>query len=219
MIVIPLQSWAQLAEEAGDISSFSALPQADYDLRVIAAEAKNTAGGKTMFKITTEVTSGPYVKRRVWANLVVSPENPVALNIFFRQMSAIGIDKSFFATNPSDHNVAEALVGKEFRGQVVIKQYQGEDRNEIKQYSRLSRTESSTVAAPNAVPAPSPTSAPPAPAGLAPAPAPAPAPAAATVAVEKTVEADTAAVPAVTQPETPAVPDAAPASNTPNAPF
>ena len=215
---MPLQSWADLANEAGD-TEFSALPQADYDLKIIAAEAKNTSGGKTMFKLTTEVTSGPYQKRRVWANMVVSPENPVALNIFFRQMAAIGVDKSYFATNPSDHNVAETLVGKEFRGQVVIKQWQGNDRNEIKQFSRLTRTESSTVAPPNPIAQPSAPNTPPAPAGLAPAPAPAPAPTAASVTTEKTVETDTSDVAAVAQPEVPTVVDDAPAVDTPAAPF
>ena len=201
---MPLQSWSDLAEQAGEDTGFSALPQADYDLKVIAAEAKNTSGGKTMFKITTEVTSGPYAKRRVWANLVVSPENPVALNIFFRQMAAIGIGKDYFATNPSDHNVAESLVGKEFRGQVVIRQYQGEDRNDIKQYSRLNRTSESEPVAPT-IPAASSSSAPPAPAGVAPNPAPAPPPAAAAAEKAKTAEADTSETEAV---EAPAVPDA-----------
>ncbi|AKJ72598.1 hypothetical protein PP301_gp124 [Gordonia phage GMA2] len=200
---MPLQSWADLAESAGD-TGFAALPAADYDLKIIASEAKNTSGGKTMFKITCEVTSGPYEKRRIWSQLVVSPENPVALNIFFRQMAAIGISKEYFATNPSDHNVAEQLVGKEFRGQIVIKQWQGEDRNEIKSYSRLSRTETSSVAPPNATAAPTPANTPPAPTGVAPAPAPAAAPPAATE--TKSAKADTAETPPVTAPTTPDAP-------------
>lgn len=203
MITIPLQSWADLAEQAGD-TGFSALPPADYDMKIIEAKAQNTSGGKTMFKLTTEVTSGPYAKRRVWANLVVSPENPVALNIFFRQMAAIGIDKSYFATNPSDSNVADTLVGKEFRGQVVIKQWQGEDRNEIKGYSRLTRTETSATAPAPAAAAPSSPAAPPAPAGVAPAPAPAAAPPAAKK--EKSVESDTTPTESVEVPEVPDAP-------------
>ncbi|QEM41601.1 hypothetical protein SEA_FORZA_166 [Gordonia phage Forza] len=203
---MPLRSWAELAEEAGD-TGFTAIPEGDYDLKIESAEAKQTGNQKTMFKLTSVITSGPYAKRKIWANLVVSPENPVALNIFFRQMAAIGIAKEYFATNPSDSNVAEALVGKEFRGQVVIKQWQGEDRNEIRNYSRLNRTEtSSTGPAPTAA-QPSPTNAPPAPAGMAPAPSPAAAPPAA---AEKTAEADTSAVETVTQPETPAVADTPP---------
>ena len=215
---MPLQSWADLADQAGD-TSFTALPEADYDLRIIESKAVNTAKtGKTMFKITTEVTSGPYAKRRIWHNLVVSPENPIALNIFFRQMAAIGIAKEYFATNPSDHNVAAELVGKEFRAQVIIKQYQGDDRNEIKQISRLSRTETSTAGPPPAPAAPSPASAPPAPTGVAPAPAPAAPPPAAAAAPAKAAEADVAPTPAVTQPETPAVVDDAP-SEAPKPPF
>lgn len=220
---MPLQDWKTLAEQAGD-TDFTALPAADYDLRIIDAEAKNTSTGKTMFKITTEVMSGPYAKRRIWANLTVSPENPVALNIFFRQMAAIGIDKSYFATNPSDHNVAEELKGKTFRGQVVIKQWQGEDRNEIKSYSRTTNTESSSVGPTPQTAAPSPTNAPPAPTGVAPSPQPAAAPPAA--APQKTANADTSETVPVTQAETPAVEDkvepetaVAAAPSAPDAPF
>lgn len=202
---MPLQSWADLAEQAGEDTGFSALPAADYDLKIIQAEAKQSGTGKTMFKITAEVTSGPYAKRRIWANLVVTPDNPVALNIFFRQMAAIGISKDFFATNPSDHNVAEALLDKEFRGQVVIKQYQGEDRNDIKSYSRISKTADSAPVPPTTPKASSP-SAPPAPAGVAPNPAPAPAPAAASATEDKTAEADTSETESVTAPQTPDAP-------------
>lgn len=210
MVPIPLESWATLAEQAGDVSGFTALPAADYDFVVIEAKATATTKGKTMFKLTNEIISGPYAKRRVWANLVVSPENPVALNIFFRQMAAIGVDKSYFATNPSDSNVAETLVGKTFRGQVVIKQWQGEDRNEIKSYSRLNRTEVSSTPPVPPTAAASPTSSPPAPAGVAPAPAPAAPPPVATN-VQSPVT-DISAVEKINQPETPAVPDDAPAA-------
>ncbi|QGF20314.1 hypothetical protein SEA_SIXAMA_164 [Gordonia phage Sixama] len=218
---MPLRSWAELAEEAGD-TGFTAIPQGDYEMKVIQSEAKQTGNQKTMFKLTCEIQSGPYKSRRVWTNLVVSPENPVALNIFFRQMAALGIDKSYFATNPSDSNVAEALKDKLFRGQVDIKKYQGEDRNEIKSFSRYTATEASSAApAPTAV-QPSPTNAPPAPTGVAPAPQPAPTP---PVTTEKTAEANTEAVAPVTQPETPAVADTpapaatpAPAGDTPPPP-
>lgn len=202
---MPLESWADLADQAGD-TEFNALPAADYDLKIIEAKAKKTGGGKTMFALSCQVTAGPYANRRVWTNMVVSPENPTALNILFRQMAALGIDKSFFATNPSDHNVAAALQDREFRGQVVIRQWQGQDKNEIKNFNRLTNSGPSAAPVPSTPVTASPASSPPAPSGMAPAPAPAAAPPAAAATVAKTVAQDETPAPApVSQPAPPPV--------------
>ena len=207
---MPLQPWAKLLEEAGDSTDFTVLPAADYDVKIIDAKAKMSGNGKTMFAITCEVTTGPYAKRRLWGNLVVSPENPTALGILFRQMNAIGISSQFFAVNPSDDQVASALMGKEFRVQVSIKQYLGTDRNEIKNY--MPKT---SAANDPAVPPP-PISVPPAvgavPASASPQVAPAPAPVAASQVVTAPAVAPVhvAAPPPPVQPVVPPVPETVP---------
>ncbi|QDK02683.1 hypothetical protein PP304_gp187 [Gordonia phage Phendrix] len=203
---MPMKSWADLVEDAGD-TDFKALPQADYDLKIIKSEPKQASSGKTMFAITCEVVEGPHKGRRVWSNMVVSPENPQALNIFFRQMAAIGIDRSFFATNPSDHNVAQAMEGKEFRGSIKVKQYQGNDRNEIAAFARTSRGSVASPVPPTPVTASS-ASTPRASGGVTPGAQPAPGPTASgnaevkSAAVSSTPEAER-----VTQAETPAIKD------------
>lgn len=205
---MPLKSWGALLEEAGDEISFDVLPAADYDLKIVKSEAKQTSGGKLMFSITCEVTSGPYAKRKVWGNLVLSPENPTALGIFFRQMNALGIDKSFFAANPNDSAVADALINREFRGQVAIRQWQGTDKNEIKNYFPISRTPGTPVPPPPPVVTPAANPAP-APAGATPAPAPATAPQSAAVAPPPPPPVPTeVAPPPPVQPATPPVADA-----------
>ena len=87
---MPLQSWNDLVKEAGDASEdFEVLPAADYDMKVVKAEAKQTKTGKLSFALRSEVTSGPYKGRLIFSNLTLSPENPTALGIFFRQMAAV----------------------------------------------------------------------------------------------------------------------------------
>lgn len=208
---MPLKSWNVLLEEAGDAAGgFEVLPASDYDLKVIKSEAKMAGSGNMMYTLTCEVTQGPYKGKKIYnVNLVVS-DNPTALGFFFRKMNALGIDKQYFSTNPSDSQVAEALMDREFRGQVIIKPYQGEDRNEIKSFFPISKT----AAAPAPPPPPSvPQAAAPAPAAAAPqtpiAPAP-PAPAAAVAAPAPAPVDTTVAAPAPVQPEVPPVPDAAP---------
>lgn len=209
---MPLKSWNALIEEAGDAAEgFEVLPASDYDLKITKCEAKMSSTGKLMFALTNEVQAGPYKGRKLWSNIVVSHDNPTALGIFFRQMNALGIDKSYFSTNPSDSQVAEALLNREFRGQVVIKAWQGQDRNEIKAYFPISKTAESPAPPP---PPSIPQAAAPAPAPAAPQTPVAPAPAAPAAAVAPPAPApapEAVAPPAPVQPAVPPVPDAAPA--------
>jgi hypothetical protein len=159
-------NWGDLVKEAGETSvgNYEPLPDGDYDLKVIDASATTSASGKAMFKITAEVQNGAYAKRRLWDNLVVSPENPSALGIFFTKMAALGVPREFFVNNnPSNAQIEQSIFGKSFRANVGSRIYQGDKKNEIKKY----------YVGQSAVPASS--GATPAPVAAAPAPAPAPA--------------------------------------------
>src|SRR6478609_3757513 len=126
-------SWTDLMQTAETApNSFEPIPPADYDVKVHSAEPTPTSTGKQMINLSFAVENGPYVNRRVFTNMVISPDSPNAMAIFFRQMAAMGLDKTYFATNPSLPAVAAALVGRRARASVAIKKYNGEDRNEVK---------------------------------------------------------------------------------------
>jgi hypothetical protein len=224
---VPIRSWGDLLNDAGGAGdSFEPLPSGDYDFEISQADVTQTQNGKTMYKVRCKVESGPHANRLVFHNFVISPENPNALAMFFRQMNVLGLNRDFFGGNPSDHQVAEALQGKRFRGQVTIKQWQGQDRNEIKQFfTAVSGALGNGSPLPGGgsqpgqgVPNPGPGS--PAPGGTpAPAPAPAPSPAppysapAQQPAPQAPQQEQQAPQAPVQQPETPPVqtPDAPPA--------
>jgi hypothetical protein len=224
---MPLQSWNQLVQEAGDISGdFEVLPAADYDLEVVKAEPKQARSGKLMYSCMYKVISGPSKGRTLFDQLVLTTDNPNALRMFFVKMAAIGIDKGFFAQNPSDQQVAEQLVGKQFRAQVGIRKYNGEDKNEVKSYSRLNRTPTS---GPQGMPAPivaspSPLSSPPVKSSPAPSPAPVSAPPAAAATPAQTAAPAAPAAEPIKQADVPPInepvktPDAQPVSVAPAAP-
>jgi hypothetical protein len=158
-------NWGDLVKEAGESAggNYEPLPDGDYDLKVIEATATTSASGKAMFKITTEVQGGAFSKRRVWDNLVVSPENPSALGIFFTKMAALGVPREFFLNNnPTNAQVEQAIFGKSFRANVGSRVYQGDKKNEIKKYyvgqSTTAPVSSPQVAAPAPAPAPEPVS-------------------------------------------------------------
>jgi len=170
-------NWGDLVKDAGESSGgqYEPLPDGDYDLKVIEASAAVSQSGKTMFKITTEVQAGAFAKRRIWDNLVVSPDSPAALGIFFSKMAALGLPREYFMGNPSNATIEAAILNRAFRAQIGSRVWQGAKKNEIKKYYVAPAAGVAAAVAP-AAPAPAPAPA------AAPAPAPAPAPAAAPVA-------------------------------------
>lgn len=218
---MPLKSWNDLLDDAGGAgNSFEPLPDGDYDFIITECEAKQATTGKTMYVTKCAVEAGPHAKRLVWHNFVITPENPNALSWFFRNMNLFGLGREFFATNPSDNNVTAALVNKRFRGQLITRTWNNQDRNEIKQFFTARATVAGPGAGPSApatapaAPAPAPAYAAPAPAtAAAPPPPPAMPPAPAPIQQQAAVAPPTPAAPPVTiaAPPPPPPPLAAPA--------
>lgn len=128
-------NFKDLMDAAG--GSFEPLPKGPVDAVVTAAEATKTSNGKTMYKMTWSVLTGPNANRKVWGNQVISPESPPALGIFFRQMAAMGLGADYFGGNPSEEQVARDLVGRQATLVLDQKEYQGTLRNEIKDIRKL----------------------------------------------------------------------------------
>lgn len=157
-------NWSDLIKEAGETNSYEPIPDGDYNFTVLEGVAKVTQSGKTMFSLKAQVEGGPHNKRLVWDNLVISPDNPTALGIFFRKMTAMGLNKDFFDRNPTNAQIEQALVGRKFRGQVGSRTYNGNKRNEIKNYYPVATTASASAPeAPAVAQAPAAPPAPPAP--------------------------------------------------------
>jgi hypothetical protein len=165
-------NFSELYAKAGSAASatnYEPLPDGDYELKVIEASSATTSTGKLMFKVTTEVQGGAFDRRRVWDQLVITPENPKAMNMFFMKANSIlGVGQDFWNANPSPAQIEQGLLGRSFRATLGTRTYNGNRSNEIKRYYPGTATA--------AVPAAAPVAAAPAPAPAA-APAPAPAPA------------------------------------------
>lgn len=176
MTTVNFSELVKLAGSAATTNNYAPLPDGDYDLKVIEAQATTTSTGKLMFKVTNEVQGGAHDKRRVWDQLVVSSDNPKALSMFFMKASAMGLPSSYFDQNPSPAQIEQALLGRSFRGTLGTRTYNGNQSNEIKRYYAATTAPAAPAAeaVPVAAAAPAPA---PAPAPVAAAPAPAPAPA------------------------------------------
>jgi Protein of unknown function (DUF669) len=149
-------SWSDLKAAAGD-AGFEPIPANTYDAVVDTASAKKASSGKDMISVAFTVTGGPYDGRKVFTQLVLSPEKPTALGFFFRHMAALGLSDAYFAASPSLERVASDLAGRPCRVIVGIREWQGSDRNEV---SSILAPSGGVPAAPSLSPA---DSAPPAP--------------------------------------------------------
>jgi len=184
-------SWGDL-QQAADDAGFGVIPAGEYEAVVKTAEHKKTGTGKDKIAVRFSVTSGPSEGKSVFNDFVISPDNGTALGFFFRHMKALGLGPDYFATNPDLGKVAGDLVGRNCVVVVGIRQWNEEDRNEIK---GIKPSGAVAPAMPGAGPAPAaqpqpaaqprpaaqpqPTPQPQPAAQPAPTPAPAPAPAAA----------------------------------------
>lgn len=168
-------NWADLVKDAGESTGgFEPLPDGVYPLAVTEVKAGLTLDGmKTKFVVKSTVQEGAYKGRLLWDNLVISPENSIALGFFFGKMAALGIPREYFQRIPTPTNdeIEAVLQGRTFLATVKSKVYKGETRNEITRYSQPSADPVAMAAA-----APLPTAAAPLPPVAAPPVMPAPLP-------------------------------------------
>lgn len=174
--------WDELMDAAGD-SDLAPIPQGDYDMKIVAAEATKSSTDKPMWKVTMEVENGPHAGKKAWTQQTLTQDNSNALQIFFRQMAAAGLTQEFFKTKPNPTQIAEALKGRRVRAKLIIEEYQGVPRNKVKAWNPPSMSAGGPPppvgGAPSSVPPPSapPAATTPPPAAAAPAsPPPAAAP-------------------------------------------
>lgn len=123
-------SFADLLKEA-EKTGFSALPANEYDVTIHNAEAKTTGSGKRKITVTYKVASGPHQGRNVFNDHVISPGNPNALVIFFRQMKSYGLGSDYFAMNPPTEQIAKDLVGRKIRVKLGIRTWNDTERNSV----------------------------------------------------------------------------------------
>lgn len=181
------------------------LPPGNHRLEVISCSVRNGNAVMPVFR----AVGGPYAGKRVMCGQETLTEK--AASIFFRNMKGFGLEKSFFDTQPSMEQIAQALVGRVVDVELTIEPWKGEDRNKhgigaVKLVGTKDAAGVLTEVGGGTTPA-----ATPAPAAAAPAAAPAPAPAPAPAAAPE-------AAPAAEAPAETPTPEAAPAPAAPAAP-
>lgn len=119
----PLKNWAELMKEASEApqkSGFTPLEPGIYSFVVKEpATIGKTNNGDDKFTINPSVEAGERANARVFHSFNVITSNPGVLQrYFFDDLAKLGLDASFFNTNPSNEQIAKALQGKRFTAEV-----------------------------------------------------------------------------------------------------
>ena len=70
-----------------DDRTFEPMPAGDYEMQVIESDVITTKSGGKMIKLTLEVVSGPFERRKVWENINIQNQNPDAERIGVRALA------------------------------------------------------------------------------------------------------------------------------------
>ncbi len=141
--------WGALMASSG--ADFEILPVGQYAAQVTKAEAKQSKNGKLMFAVTFRVISGPKTNRNITDNIVLSPENPRAVQAFFINLRVLGVDEAFLKQTPAPtpEAVAAKMVGAKALISVTHREYQGQQRDNVDRISRLTGTAAAQAATPS----------------------------------------------------------------------
>lgn len=108
---MPTVDYDQMFKDADRSGPGGLIEPGDYPaVPVTATGDKPTQTGKPMIKVKYKVDAGPAAGTTLYNQYVISPESPVALGIFLRDMSAHGITEDYLRTNPSTEDVAERIM-------------------------------------------------------------------------------------------------------------
>jgi len=128
-------NWNTFIEQAEaaveSLGEFTPVPAGTYDAKVFKGEAKKTKNGKDMIVLTYVIEGGPHAGRRIWHNLVVSPESPKAMAILIRQLTSLGA-RPVLEANGSFEQIAGACQDALVTINVEVGEYQGKPKNEVK---------------------------------------------------------------------------------------
>jgi len=132
---------ATLNFNAADIepaAPISALPPGRYPVAISKTEMKDTKAGTGQYlQIELTITSGTAANRKLWARLSLVNQNQQAVDIAYRELSAICHAVGVLQVNDSDE-----LLGREMMVDVGIEKngQTGEDTNRVKGYAAIGGT-------------------------------------------------------------------------------
>lgn len=116
----PVTSWNDLmAESKVEAVKFAPLTPDTYSFVVKdVAKVGQTGKGHPKFTINPSVEAGERTNARIWHDFNVTEKPGANARYFFEPLAALGLNESFFASNPSPEQIGQALQGRRFTAEV-----------------------------------------------------------------------------------------------------
>ena len=128
--------WNSVFSEQDSLAEkYAAIPAGPYSVVVHDAEAtrSKSGSGNEMLKLVLKVQGGPHDGRMLWTNIVFDSSNAGLMRHTIRKLAACGVSRAWMeAENPSTELLANKVKGAQVEVDVEIRQYQGEDKNDVK---------------------------------------------------------------------------------------
>lgn len=104
------------------------MPLGTQQAEVVHTLVKSTKTGKVMFSVKFKDDAD----RTSWANLVVSPESPKAMEVLGKQLNALGLDDEFLNDEDTDANdIAAVMLGKKALVTVIDEEWNGKTYRKV----------------------------------------------------------------------------------------
>jgi len=123
------------ADDFSDIESYSILPAGTYTAAIVSSENKTTKNGNGSYlELQLEIIDGQYAGRKVWDRLNLRNPNQTAVEIAMRTLASIC--KAIGIKTPRD---SSELHNKPMKIKVSVREYNGNESNEVKKYMPAER--------------------------------------------------------------------------------
>lgn len=108
---------------------FDVLPKGTYNVVVDEAEAKLSSKQNKMISLTLLIEDGDFEGRKLFTHVVFSPNSMGGAK---RTINRLGVTELLQGPFVPNQEAADLFIGKRARAIVDIRQYEGEDRNNVK---------------------------------------------------------------------------------------
>jgi len=154
---MPSTSWSDLLEQA-EAEGFSGklIDQGTYTATVEQTNTGTTQNGKAQAGIMWRLDDdgGPFARATVWDNIVLTPDNPKAMKVFFSKWAAMGVTTDDFKSLPEGASalpmLADKVAGVRCKIKVSHREWNGEKKMNV--FPQKVVTDSPAVAPSAAVP-------------------------------------------------------------------
>lgn len=134
---MPVKKWSDMMNDAAkaETRKFVPLEPDTYQFVIKEQPTVESKDGVDTIVSKPAVESGPRAGATIFHRFRIDSESATSLDIFFNQMTALGLGPDFFAQEPDINQVANALVGRRFSAEAYKREYNGKDYVNLRRFT------------------------------------------------------------------------------------